>query len=197
MPTAHRFGSVTESELIALAQAGDPEAADQLLRRHGPGILRICRKLSDDPAQVEDLFQETMMEVVRLLPTFRGESSLLTWAFMIARTRRSRRLRRRRIHTEWLDDAADGPALDGDPSSELEASELRGALEHAIASLSELDRDVLLARDLHGYSAPEVAEITGLSVPAVKTRLHRARVAVRAELTRHLRGSGASSRARV
>lgn len=181
-----------ESELVALAKSGDAIATEELIRQVAPAVRRICRKLSTDPAELDDMVQETLMEIVRLLPTFRGESSLLTWAYMIARTRRSRRLRRRAFGTEPVNESMEATAY-GQPDDAFVSAELRDALERALAALSDRDREVLVARDFQGYSASEVAQITGLSVPAVKTRLHRARVAVRAQLLEYVRLPGTAA----
>ncbi len=189
----NRYAKATDHDVIEAAQRGDREAIEALLRRFGPRIFRICRRLGSDAAELEEVYQDTLMDLVRYLPRFRGESGLLTWAYTIARTQWNRRTRRKsaawkrhNMDTE-ISSLADRLVDPGSvPDDELASSELRSALESAIASLSEVDRGILLLRDLEGFSAPEVAQRTGLTVPAVKTRLHRARGSVRREMTRRL-----------
>jgi RNA polymerase sigma-70 factor (ECF subfamily) len=188
-----RFSDATEEELIAAAQAGDRAATEILLRRYGPNILRICRRLCVSPEDLEEVYQDTLMDQVRYLPRFRGESGLLTWAYTIARTQWNRRVRRK--GTAWtrqfvdteISSVADRLVDPGhDPDEVCASGQLRDALETAMEGLSEVDRRILLLRDLEGFSAPEVADLTGLTVPAVKTRLHRARTAVRGALGERL-----------
>lgn len=183
------YAAISDDELIAAAQAGDRLATDALLRRYGPRILRICRRLCVSPEDLEEVYQDTLMDLVRYLPRFRGESGLLTWAYTIARTQWNRRVRRKR--TAWTRQFVDteitsvadrliDPARI--PDEVCAGTQLRDELQSAMDTLGAVDRRILLLRDLEGFSAPEVAELTGLSVPAVKTRLHRARTAVRSAL---------------
>jgi RNA polymerase sigma-70 factor (ECF subfamily) len=157
-----------------------------LLRRHRAQIERICRRMCADEGQYEDVLQETYLAIMRHLATFRGDSAFLTWVFTIARTyrgRHSRRIARQRGREESLRTTASIVSPRTDIEQTLAERELAEAIERAFADLSELDRAVAVMRDVEGLSAAEVAERTGLTVPAVKTRLHRARVAIRERLT--------------
>lgn len=137
----------------------------------------------------DDVIQDTYLAIVRNIASFRGEASFLTWAYTIARTAHGRQRRRDRLDTRRAEtlaivsDRFERPAANGRPLDDVvAANELAEAIGVALAALSETDRRVLLMRDLEGWSAHEVAERTGLTVPAVKTRLHRARVSMRARL---------------
>ncbi|MCA9696144.1 MAG: RNA polymerase sigma factor [Myxococcales bacterium] len=176
----------SEFELLASARAGDRSALAELLRRHRPRLQAICRRMCRDNEEASEVLQDTMLGISANIQRFRGDSSLLTWAYTIARTHRARRRRGRSVEAKAahlrveLDDGleeASGP--DHSPYDRVVDDELRKALRGAIEALSTVDREVLLRRDLEGFSAAEVAAQLGLSVPAVKTRLHRARVATR------------------
>lgn len=176
-----------------MAQTGDPLAIEALLRRFGQRIYRVCRRLGSDVDDLEEVYQDTLLDLVRYLPRFRGESGLLTWAYTIARTQWNRRRRRKgaawaRNHVDTEIGTVANRLIDPGalPEDRLFAGQLRQEIESVLGGLSEMDRQVLLLRDLEGFSAPEVAVRTGLTVPAVKTRLHRARTFARAGL-RHRR----------
>lgn len=168
---------------LSAAQAGDQRALDRLLRTHWQAIERMCRRLCPADDSFEDLRQDVFIALIRALPGYRGQAAFSTWAYTIVRTCRGRRLRRRTV----LDDPGrrdQGVDLE-EPSildDRVAGHELAQRLQRAMTCLSALDRQVLVMRDLEGYSAQEVALTTGLTVPAVKTRLHRARRAMRVRL---------------
>jgi RNA polymerase sigma-70 factor (ECF subfamily) len=142
----------------------------------------MCR----DTEEAAEVLQDTLLGIAANIHRFRGDSSLITWAYTIARTHRGRRRRSRSIESKVshlrVDCDPDFDRFVGDDSTPYDLvadDELRDRLRGAIASLSAVDREVLLRRDLEGFSASEVATQLGLTVPAVKTRLHRARVATR------------------
>jgi RNA polymerase sigma-70 factor (ECF subfamily) len=178
----------TERSELRLAQSGDRTAMAALLQRHRAQIERICRRLCaphQGDAQYEDVLQETYLAIMRHLSAFRGESAFLTWVYTIARTYRGRygrRAARERGREESLRSSAAIVSPRADVEQSLAERELAEAIERALADLGELDRTVAVMRDVEGMSAAEVAERTGLTVPAVKTRLHRARVAIRERL---------------
>lgn len=172
-------------DLVAAAQGGDRRALDQLLRENWRSIERLCRRMCPADDSFEDLRQDVLMALIRALPTFRGQAAFSTWAYTIVRTCRGRRLRKQRPtldaggHSQVEEPEEDaGTTLD----DRLAHQELAARLGRAMAGLSALDQQILVMRDLEGYSAIEVADATGLTVPAVKTRLHRARVAMRGRL---------------
>jgi len=167
-----------------MAQAGDRRALEQLLRLHRPRIERLCRRMCRGDGSFDDVLQETYLGIVRNIASFRGQSSFLTWVYTVARTYRGRYVRTAARH-QARELAASELAVTP-PSVDVEGSiagaELGGAIHQALAHLSEIDRRILLLRDVDGLTAAEVADVTGLSVPAVKTRLHRARVMARRRL---------------
>ncbi len=172
----------TDEELIAAARTGDKVAIGELLSRHEEQIYRFGLRMCRHPEDAKEVLQETMLAMARSLPEFRGDSSVATWLYTIAR---SFCIKQRRLHKgepaahDPLDDAATTPAAGPSPEEAAASSEVDHAVSDAIAALQPEYRDVLLLRDAEGLTAPEVASVLGLSVEAVKSRLHRARLAVR------------------
>jgi len=179
----------TETDLLEAARAGSGEALEALLERHQARLYRFARRLCRHREDAEDVLQESLLAAARGLPGFRGASSLGTWLYTIARSFCIKK-RRRSVFapTEVSLDTEASAAARGladparRPDDALEASRLEAALEGAIAGLDRPYREVLLLRDVEGLSAAEVARVTGLSVAAVKTRLHRARGRLREAL---------------
>ena len=179
----------SEAQLLEAARAGQGAALEALLERHEARLYRFARRLCRHPEDAEDVLQESLLAAARGLPAFRGASSIGTWLFAIARSFCIKK-RRRSVFapTEVSLDTDAAVAARGvadparRPDEALEASRLQRALEQAIAGLDRPYREVLLLRDVEGLPAAEVADVTGLSVAAVKTRLHRARSRVREAL---------------
>lgn len=176
----------TDHLLAQRAAAGDAAARDQLLARHYDAIRRLCRKLCPDSATADDVLQETLLAVLRNLGRYRGDASFTTWVYTVARTHHGRSIRTDQRHRARADRLAtflvSVPGTSEDQDDALAAGELRERVRCALDSLSPLDRAVLESRDFLGCSAAETARELSLTIPAVKTRLHRARSRVRALL---------------
>ena len=190
-----------EQALIAASKNGDPAALDELVRAHQGRVyafaMRMCRNVED----AKDILQETFLGMVRSLREFREESKFSTWLYRIA-SNACLKKRRRGVHDPTpeqelsLDELMPRPDADGrkaeipDWSEDAERALLRGELtarmETAIDKLPKEYKIVLVLRDVEGLSAEETAQAVGLSVAAVKSRLHRARVFVRRELAEYL-----------
>lgn len=183
-----------DASLIDAARHGDQAALEALLARHQDRIYRFGLKMCHDPRDAEDVLQDTMMAMARTIGEFRGASSLTTWLYAIARSFCIRRRRKSKFAPARELSLEAVMAQEGDrlrdpapaPDESAMATELRIALHDAIQALEPSQRDVLVLRDVEGLSAPEVAEVLRINVPAVKSRLHRARVAVRAHLAPRL-----------
>ncbi len=178
-----------QADLLEAARAGDAEALETLLEWHEPRLYRFARRLCRSPADAEDVLQESLLAAARGLAGFRGASSLSTWLYTIARSHCIKKYRRRwsaprevSLEAEEAAPARERPDPGPDPEAALQARRLEAALEQAIARLDRPHREVLILRDVEGLTAPEVATVTGLSVAAIKSRLHRARARVREEL---------------
>jgi RNA polymerase sigma-70 factor, ECF subfamily len=176
---------VQDDALMEAAQCGDGEALDALLRQYQPQVFRFGMKMCRDPEAAKDVLQETLFAAARTIHGFRGASSISTWLYTIARSFCIKARRRSVFAPEVVSLESAGSlaraARDAapDPERALADREVASALDSAIAALEPEYREVLLLRDVEGLSAAEVAEVTGLSVAAVKSRLHRARIAVR------------------
>jgi RNA polymerase sigma-70 factor (ECF subfamily) len=176
-----------EGQLLQAARSGDRQALSELLLQHQQRVFGFGMKMCGDPEDARDVAQETMLSMVRSIPTFRGESSISTWLYTVARSfciKKRRRTKGAPAHHETLDktqheqSAAPAPT----PEQTLLGQEARLAVAHALDQLEPDAREVVILRDIEGLTAPEVAEITGLSIAAVKSRLHRARQALRDHL---------------
>ena len=171
------------------------EAFDKLYREHIDLVYRYAHRLCGEPESAKDLVQETFLNAYRGLKHFRGEARVSTWLYTIA-SRACLRMRRKRkgapereLSLEEFVPTSDGEfrlqvPIDGlTPEQALENKELREALEQAINKLPKKYRMALVLRDMEGLSAGETGAIMGLTERAVKSRLHRARLFVRRELS--------------
>jgi RNA polymerase sigma-70 factor (ECF subfamily) len=181
----------TDLELVQAARQGDRAAIERLLVRHQPRVYRFGLKLCRHAEDAGDVLQETLLAMARSIHDFRGASSVSTWVYAIARSFCIKKRRRSKFAPEALQsldalpEAERGRLVDPSPAPDqrLTAGELAAALHGAVAALEPKYREVFLLRDVEGLAAAEVAEVLGLSVEAVKSRLHRARAAVRDRVT--------------
>jgi RNA polymerase sigma-70 factor (ECF subfamily) len=164
---------------------------ETLLERHEAQVYRFGMKMCRDPEDAKDVLQDTLLAMARGVRDFRGASSISTWLYTIARRFCIKKRRKskfapaeeRSLETE----APDGVRTLADPTDmpdeALAGKQIEQALEQAIAELEPMYREVLLLRDAEGLTAAEVAEVLGVTTQAVKSRLHRARLAVRERVT--------------
>ena len=175
-----------------------------VFREYAPRIFNVARRMLDNDADAEDVTQDVLLQVVRKLDTFRGESQLGTWLHRVtvnaALAHRAKRANRQKHESG---EALDGlPATEGpggplkrwnvSPDEPVLAAEQAELIDQAIHRLPAPFRDVYVLADVEGLPNNEIAEMLGLSVPAVKSRLHRARLRMRDELTPHFEGEVAS-----
>ncbi len=194
-PNPKQSNALAEKRLLIAAKAGDLAATRELVERAAEPAWRwskgFCRN-SDDAA---DLAQDVLVTLMRSLAAFRGESSLSTWTYTVARRacarRRQREDRARSLDAPSHAHLRDQPDPGGGPARQLERLRLSERLESAIAALPEAQRAVLVMRDVEGLSAADVAKVLGLGERAVKSRLHRARLAVRERLAPYVAGQDA------
>jgi RNA polymerase sigma-70 factor (ECF subfamily) len=147
-------------------------------------------KMCGDSEDAEDVLQETLLAMARGVRDFRGASSISTWLYTIARSfciKKHRKSKFAPAETSSLDtDVAPQVARIADPAEgpedALAGKQIEHALGQALSALEPMYREVLVLRDIEGLTAPEVAEVLGVTVQAVKSRLHRARLSVRAQL---------------
>ena len=151
-------------------------------------IYTVAFRMLGSVADAEDVTQEVLLQVVRKLDTFRGESSLLTWLYRVTVNAVLALRRKRASCREWQIADADARPVAGyssptpSPEALVLGGELRERLDRAIRRLPELYRDVFVLADVEQLSNIEIGRLLGLSLPAVKSRLHRARLLLREAL---------------
>jgi len=180
-------------------KAGDREAFTQLVDATSGPIYRVAMQILGDEQDAEDVLQETYIKAFRALPAFEGRSSVTTWLHRIAVNEALMLVRKRRPQTISIDDNS---PFNGDlesesmdivdfccmPEGELLSKESRDFLDQAVQDLPANLRVVFVMRDLEGMSIQETSEALGLSENNIKTRLLRARLRLRAELSAYFGG---------
>jgi RNA polymerase sigma-70 factor (ECF subfamily) len=177
----------SDERLLERARGGSAEALERLVERHQARVYRFGMKMCGDPEDAKDVLQDTLLAMARGIRDFRGASSISTWLYTVARSFCVKRRRKSQFapaveHSLESEVARDSAALADTargPEEAVGARRVEQALERAIRTLDPGNREVLLLRDMEGLSAAEVAQVLGLSVQAVKSRLHRARLEVR------------------
>jgi RNA polymerase sigma-70 factor (ECF subfamily) len=180
-------GSQTEDALLLAARKGDRAALGDLLERQQQRVFAFGMKMCGDVEDAQEVAQDTLLSMVRSVRDFRGEASLSTWLYTVARSfciKKRRRSKGAPAQHEPLDAAEREQASAAAPSPEqaLLGRETRDAVAAALDQLEPEAREVVILRDIEGLTASEVAQVTGLSVAAVKSRLHRARQSLRTQL---------------
>ncbi len=177
------FAEIDDGTLAA-AQAGDIAALNRLIAAHRHGVYRYGLHVCQTTEDAEDAVQETLWAASRAIRTFRGTaSSIASWLFTIVRRECIRAIDRRRrapanLHGDE-DELRGGAVVPDEAVAQRERTE---RLADALAALDPVHREVVLLRDIQELSAPEAAEQLGISVDALKSRLHRARVNLRDQM---------------
>lgn len=171
--------AATDDALITAARAGDRSAAAEILTRYQERIYRYGLRMCGDEESAREVLQETMLAAFRHLPGFRGDAALSTWLFQIARSFCIKERRGVRPTSALDAGLADGAPP---PDAQVHARQIGQALAAAISALPPEQREVLVLRDVEGLSAQDAADIIGIEVGALKSRLHRARTALRERL---------------
>ena len=174
-------------------RSGQREEIAELVSIFMDPVYRLALRMTGNEQDAEDVTQETFIKVIRALPGFEGRSQLATWIYRIAMNESLMNLRKRKPGISQLEIDAEKDDDDGveieivdwaaQPESELLNVEAKEELDRAITHLSENLRSVFTLRDLQGLSIEETSEVLGISVPNVKTRLLRARLKLRQELS--------------
>jgi RNA polymerase sigma-70 factor (ECF subfamily) len=192
-------GQPGDKELVERAQKGDAEAFAMLVERHQRQLYRLAMRMTGSEADAQEVLQEAFLNAYQKLPLFRGEAQFSSWLYRIAANSALMRLRRKRRAPDALGEqplelagprfSAEGhlePTSVGDWSQRADekmmSSELGSAIDKAVKELPEDYRTVFLLKDVDGLSNDDIAHALELSVPAVKSRLHRARLALREKL---------------
>lgn len=159
--------------LIARAKSGDVEALEALYRAFETPVYNLARRILRSPEEAEDVLQETFLEVVRSIATFRGEGHLWGWIRRIASSKALMRIRRHQVRAEEVfdEETAAGSAPVSIPA--------RIDLERALEQLSETSRAVVWLHDVEGYTHEEIAEMMNKTVSFSKSQLARAHTRLR------------------
>lgn len=176
-----------EAQMIAAILAGDVQVFHELIRPYERRVYLMALSFLKNEPDAEDAAQEAFLKAYRNLKHFRGEARFGTWLVSIALNEARSRIRHRNtVRMESLDEPADdteghvSPALLRDwkeiPSEALERKEVRLLLEDAVTSLPSIYREVFQLRDVEQLNVNEAAQVLGISIGAVKVRLHRARM---------------------
>jgi RNA polymerase sigma-70 factor, ECF subfamily len=201
--TALHLDPAQEAELVQQAKGGNLEAFTELVNRYDSKILRLARHITQNQEDAEDVLQEAFLKAFTHLDRFEGGSRFYTWLVRIAVNESLMKLRKRRNGKEVsLDqpiETSDGDVQnlvreiavwDDTPENRYSQAELRGILEGAVESLDPIYRTVFVLRDVEELSTEETAVALDLSIPAVKSRLLRARLQLRELLTKKFRRTG-------
>jgi RNA polymerase sigma-70 factor, ECF subfamily len=199
-PIPNRISSKIAREdeplLVKAAKSGDPSAFEELVNRYEAKIFRLTMNITRNREDAEDSMQEAFLKAYSHLDTFHEDSRFYTWLVRIAANEALMRLRKRRPNQISLDEPVEGEddlmpreVEDWGPSPEQRyaQSELHEILDQVIDQLDPDFRTVFVLRDIEELSTEETAQAMGISVPAVKSRLLRARLKLRQKLDRYLR----------
>jgi len=194
--------AVSDETLVEKSQQGDYLSFQELVKRHEKKIYNLAYKIMGNKEDASDVLQETFLQAFRKIPGFKSKAKFSTWLYRIAvniclmRKRRQKKMKtvsldvpiltkqedeiRRELRDDWSKS----------PLASLESEEVKRALSDAIDSLPEEYRTVFLLRGVNGFSNEEVANALKISLPAVKSRLHRARLFLRDKLSEYFKEYG-------
>jgi RNA polymerase sigma-70 factor (ECF subfamily) len=200
MPATTEPGVFDEQALVARAREGDAAAYNELVGRYERKIFRLAKHITQNDEDAEDVLQETFMKAFEHLPDFQGQSKFYTWIVRIAVNESLMKLRKRKSdRTVPLDEPVDTgedtvvreiAVWEENPEQRYSREEMGQILDDAVQSLKPAFRTVFALRDIEELSTEETAEALGISVPAVKSRLLRARLQLREKLTRTFKRKG-------
>lgn len=186
---------VPDDELVRRVQAGNVDAFEELVRRYDRRVYNICYRLMGNERDASEALQDAFMRAYRFINKFEFKSSFFTWLYRIATNVSLSKLRKReRVQVVSLDEpvSPDGdlrfevPDYKYSPETMAQQRILRDALKEAVDKLPADYRSVVVLRDLEGLTNEEVGKVLNLSVAAVKSRLHRGRLAMRDKLAKFL-----------
>jgi RNA polymerase sigma-70 factor (ECF subfamily) len=183
-----------DDELVRFAQGGENRAFDELVHRYQDKVYRLCYKILRHEDDAAEAMQDAFLSAYRGLKNFKAESTFSTWLYRVATNASLMKYRKRRDkhvsldQSQSQDDEAEPmqlPDWSAQPPEELLTAEMREVMAESIQRLPKELHEVFVRRDIEGLSNAEVGELLGLSVAAVKSRLHRARIALRERLNRY------------
>ena len=189
-----------EAPLVDRARSGDTAAFSELVNRYERKIFRLAKHITQNDEDAEDVLQETFLKAYSHLESFQGHSKFYTWIVRIAVNEALMKLRKRKSsRTISLDEPTDTgedtmvreiAVWEENPEQKYSRDELREILDKAVDSLKPAFRTVFVLRDIEEMSTEETASALDISIPAVKSRLLRARLQLREKLTKFFRRKG-------
>ncbi len=189
-----------ETALVAQARTGSATAFTELVKRYERNIFRLARHITQSPEDAEDVLQETFLKAYEHLDEFQGHSKFYTWLVRIAVNQSLMKLRKRKSDASVsLDETFDTgeenltreiAVWQDNPEQTYSREEIADILARAVETLPPIFRAVFALRDIEELSTEETAAVLNLSVPAVKSRLLRARLRLREKLTRYFKRKG-------
>lgn len=177
-------------ELLSVSDSS-PLSAEQVYHDYAPRVFNVARRMVASDCDAEDVTQDVLLQVVRKLPSFRGDAAFPTWLHRVtvnAALTHRRRQATRQDHvrsTGGSDQPLEVPGGEGPPEGVVLSAEMRLLMDQAISELPDTYRDVFLLADIEGLPNAEIADRLELSLAAVKSRLHRARAMLREALEPH------------
>lgn len=186
-----------EDKIVQLAKQGNQEALGQIVKKYERLVYNLGLRLLNNEEEAECILQETFLKVVQSIKSFKENSQLSTWIYRIATNQALMRLRaRKKQHTtvdiENIEDFKDYTFLNNSflksPLEDLLNSELKDKMSGAIELLPEKYKSVFILKDIEGLSLNEISDMLDISVPAVKSNLHRARLFLREQLAEFFDG---------
>ena len=187
----------TELALVKAAQKGDVGAFEQLIKKYDRNVFRIANHITQNREDAEDVVQDAFLKAYQKLDQFQGNSKFYTWIVRIAVNEALMKLRKRKsdklvsmdedVETDEGTITREFADWSPNPEQQYNQAELNDILGRTIQGLPTSFRTVFVLRDVEGLSTEETAEMLGLSVPAVKSRLLRARLQLRERLSRHFK----------
>lgn len=183
--------TATDEELVHRSQQDDERAFGELVTRYESKVYSLAMKMLRNPEDAEDVLQDTFLRAYRGIKSFKGNSTFSTWIYRITANSALMRLRKKQLPQVSIEDSdeRDAPISIADwapgPVEQLLNQEMQKVMDEAIDALPAEFRQVFILRDVEEMSNAEVAEILDLSVAAVKSRLHRARLKVRNRLAQY------------
>jgi RNA polymerase sigma-70 factor (ECF subfamily) len=191
-----------DADLVEALRREEPDAAERLVERHGDRVYRLAMRITGLKEDAEEAAQDALWTIARKVQMFKGESAFGSWIYRITANAAYQKLRTRRQKSAEiaLEDVL--PSLDGDGrhfepmddwsnrvDEQALQGELRGVLQRAIDGLPADYRTALVLHDVEGLSNPDIAEALNISLPAVKSRVHRSRLFVRKQLAEYLKSA--------
>ena len=190
--------SEVERSLLRRLRDRDERAFRELIETHRDRVFNITFRMLGNRADAEDIAQEVFITVFKTIDSFREEAKFSTWLYRVTVNHCKNRIKyRARRHDQHRDELTEATATDGvngviaapgpnAPDHALQGAQMEKLMQDAIAQLDEEHREVVVLRDIEDLSIEEICEITSLPDGTVKSRLHRARLALRKKLQRHV-----------